>query len=145
MNFSWTAYYNDNSKLNQFEGEKENKYTDIRRKELKAFALCQVNTGEPHVTVYFDRPTQRLILRRRITSDFSALGGVEGKATLTPRSIIWIVGWQELVGDKNVQLLLFLYEDGTVAAMPRYGKHADFTPVDTSLEDRLDGYGKKKS
>jgi len=140
MDFSWIAYYKDGTKLCQFEDEKENKYTDIRRKELLAFALCQVNTGVPQVTIYFDRPTQRLILRQRIQNELSLSNG-----TLTQTAKIWMIGWQELVNGRNYQCLFFLYEDGTVCAMPRFRKEVDFTFRDFKLEDKLDGIGEKKS
>lgn len=145
MNFSWIAYYKDGTCLKQFEGKHENRYDEIRRKELSAFVLCEVTTGAAQVTVYFDRPTQRLIHRRRITSDLTVFHGSSTQGQLKPKSTIWIVGWQELVNGKNVQLLLFLYEDGTVSVMPRYRNHADFTQINIDLEDRLDGVREKKS
>jgi hypothetical protein len=134
MNFYWTAYYKDGNCLNQFEGEHENRYDKIRRQELLAFSLKDKETNAPHVTIYFDRPSQRLIFRKRVQSDFDLK-----KGSLTPRAFIWLVGWQELVEGKNVQFLLFLYEDGTVCAMPRFRKLVDFTHRDFNLEDKLDG------
>lgn len=97
MPIQWLAHYQDGSELPQYNGEVENKYTDIDRGKLAAFSLHR--DGQIILTIHFDRPDQRLIYRRRV---FVLPTG--------PRAF-YLVGWQLTLAGENIQSISVLDED----------------------------------
>jgi hypothetical protein len=119
--FRWKAVYNDNTFLNQFNSDNtENKYTAIKRDELKQFIIFSTNKNEPLIVVHFTRPSQKLIYRQRVAM------GVDSKIK---RRVV-IVGWQENVQGKNVQHINFVWENGFIETMDRFNpEHRLFYPI----------------
>jgi hypothetical protein len=114
----WLAYYADGETLAQYDGETENRYTDIDRTRLAAFAL--VRDGAPMVMVHFDEPDKRLIYRRRV---FLRPGvGPE---------VFYLVGWQMSVRGENVQSICVMSESG---ALDVIGKWRDDHPLFGGVE-----------
>jgi hypothetical protein len=95
----WLAHYSDGTNLQQFERERENKYTDIDRAKLTAFALTHY--GVPILMIHFDRPGQRLIYRRRVF----VRPGEEPEVYV-------LAGWQMTIGGENVQSICVVNEAG---------------------------------
>ena len=117
--FSWKAVYKNGTSLSQFKTEKdsnnklvtiENSYADIDRAKLSQFILMDSIFDKPVVIIYFDRPTQRLICRKRMIKQ------MDQKARLG----VWIVGWQELRQGVNIQMISFVYPDGHIEIMDRF-------------------------
>lgn len=104
----WLAVYRDGSFLPQYDGDKENKYTDIDRANLGAMTLTR--EGLPIFTLYFDRPDQKLILRRR----YFMRQGEEGK------SMIYLIGCHRNVAGENIQQLAVVMEDGSVCMFSKW-------------------------
>lgn len=101
----WRAYYGDGETLSQFDGDQENKYTDIDRSRLVAFALLRED--EPLVMVHLE-PGQQLIFRRRVF--------------LRPddQIVLWLVGWHQRWGGENRQFIAVVNEEGKVDLIGRW-------------------------
>jgi len=111
-NVHWEAVYNDGTSLKQFEGDKENKYTDIDRTKLEKFILF--SDGLPKVVVHLDE-NKKLICRKRVAKKV-------GLVSLQVKSeeSVWLVGWQERRAGVNVQMVCALFEDGRVEVVDRF-------------------------
>jgi len=98
---TWTAFYNDQTSLPQFNADdSENKYADIDRAKLEAFALFQ--HGSLLFALYLE-PGQRLIFRRRIEQ---RVGG--------DQTVIYMVGWQQTIHGQNIQSIAYIFPNGVV-------------------------------
>lgn len=114
----WLAVYHDGSVLPQYDGDIENKYTDIDRARLGALTLTRECV--PVLSVYFDHPDQKLILRRR----YFMRQGAE-------KEMFYLVGWHRNVGGENVQHLAAVSEDGAVSLFSRWQENH---PIFSSVE-----------
>ena len=114
----WLAYYSNGTTLAQYDGEIENKYTDIDRERLVAFALMR--DGAPMVMIHFDEPGKRLIYRRRV---FLRPG-------FGPETF-YLVGWQLRIQGENVQSICVMSESG---AMDVIGSWRDDHPLFGGVE-----------
>jgi hypothetical protein len=99
----WLASYSDGSQLMQWEGGKENKYVNIDRNKLSSFAILG-DSGELILSVQFERPTQKLICRRRQAISVTGI----------PLSTVWLVGWHENINGTSVKAICYIYEDGHI-------------------------------
>jgi hypothetical protein len=100
----WSAKYSDGTSLMQYEGEKENSYLAIERDKLEGFAILSDN-NELILLVSLERPTQKLIYRRRVFhKPFSS----------KPDEVVWLVGWHENVGGKSIKSICYIYPDGHI-------------------------------
>lgn len=100
--FGWTARYRDGSELKRYkEDGTENSYQDIDRTALDSFEACGNGVT---TTVTLERPTQRLVYRRRCFMS----GAGESLGT------VLIVGWQETVDGVSRKSLLYVRPDGSV-------------------------------
>jgi hypothetical protein len=111
----WRAFYSDGTTLSQYEGGQEQRYTDIDRGRLTAFAVLKNDV--PLVMVHLD-PGQQLIYRRRV---FVRPDG---------RIVLHLVGWQQKWGGENKQFIACVNEDGQVDLIGRWREnHAIFGAV----------------
>jgi hypothetical protein len=100
----WVAAYTDGTSLARYnEDSTENGYADIDRSRLRSFEV-RSDISALVVKVFFERPTQQLVYRRR--NHISMLG--------VPQGTTIIVGWQEKVGGKSHKSLIYLYPDGHI-------------------------------
>jgi hypothetical protein len=98
----WIANYNDGTSLPQFnEDGTENKYIDIDRSKLSSFDMVE---DKLILSVILERPTQKLICRRRVCVDL--FGNF--------KSAIWLVGWHENIGGKSIKSICYIYSDGHI-------------------------------
>lgn len=122
MSLQWLAIYNDGTFLEQYtEDGTENKYADIDRTKLSEFRLHR-ESGELVFSVQLEQD-QRLIYRRRNTITIE-----DGEEI---RALFYLVGWQMTVGDRNIQSLNLITEDGSMVV--QVGKfredHPLFAPI----------------
>lgn len=124
----WEAIYNDGETLPQYnEDGKANKYTDIDRVRLKEFRL--ISKGVSKVVIHLNG-NKRLIYRKRITEDIA--GRTQGQ-----QRIVYLVGWQEKVNDRNIQMLCFLFDDGHVVIFDRFNEnYAWSSPINFIKEEK---------
>jgi hypothetical protein len=100
----WLAVYKDQSYLKQYNADgSENKYADINRDQLLAFALLS-DENKLVLSVEFERPTQKLVYRRRVFTDL--VGKIKG--------VIYLVGWHETINGKNIKCISYVYPDGHI-------------------------------
>lgn len=106
--FGWNAIYSDGEILARYnEDGTENSYADIDRDRLKVFEVVKGNAitgGNVAFKVFFERPTQKLIYRRRVFVD--AVGVTTG--------VVVMVGWHENVNGTSVKSIAYIYPDGHV-------------------------------
>lgn len=138
--YVWKAVYDDGTSLDQLEPDGVlNKYTDIDRSKLINFLLIEAETGKPKVILHL-KPGQKLIHRRRVTKriPLSKLF-FENNLDASLEETVWIVGWHENRRGVNIQMLLFVFEDGTVEFMDRWTEsHALYSPVILLSEEELE-------
>jgi hypothetical protein len=100
----WVAEYNDGSILMQYDGGKENPYIAIDRSRLDKF-IIQKDNGESALIVSIERPTQKLIYRKRVFhKPFSS----------KPDEVVILVGWHENINGKSIKSICYLFEDGHI-------------------------------
>jgi hypothetical protein len=100
----WVAIYNDETFLAQFnEDGSENKYADIDRNRLTHFAMLGEG-NKPVLVIEMERPTQKLIYRRRTFMDL--VGNIKG--------VIFLVGWHENINGKSIKVINYIYPDGRI-------------------------------
>jgi hypothetical protein len=100
----WLAVYNDNTYLSQYnEDGTENKYEDIDRNRLTHFAMLNED-NKPILVVEIERPTQKLIYRRRTFIDLA--GKIKG--------VVYLVGWHENIGGKSIKVINYIYPNGKI-------------------------------
>ena len=108
----WTAFYNDNSSLHQFEGEKEHLFSEIDHKKLDSFALIKnnkieaavnLNTGQIHIKdnilefPKFKDAKFKLIYFRRVRQVIGTQGGTFVKE---------YIGWQTTIKEKAYKRII---------------------------------------
>lgn len=100
----WVAVYNDETFLAQFNSDgSENRYEDIDRNRLTHFAMLNED-NKPILVVEIERPTQKLIYRRRTFIDL--LGNIKG--------VVFLVGWHENIGGKSIKAINYIYPNGKI-------------------------------
>ncbi len=99
MNTTWVVQYTDGTQRAEKDGLG---YHDIDRARLSVFVLCEEGTMRPVVVVHLS-PERKLIYRKRCTVNEAG-----------EKHHVYLVGWQQLVGGKNVQVLTALFEDGHI-------------------------------
>ena len=99
MNTTWVVQYNDGTQRAEKGGLG---YHDIDRGRLSVFALCDEQTMKPIVVLHLS-PERKLIYRKRCTVTEAG-----------ERHHVYLVGWQQLVNGKNVQVLTALFDDGHI-------------------------------
>lgn len=100
----WVAVYNDETFLAQFNSDgSENCYADIQRDKLTHFAMLSEN-NKLILSVEFERPTQKLIFRRRTFLDL--VGNIKG--------IVYLVGWHENINGKSIKVINYIYPNGKI-------------------------------
>lgn len=103
----WAAVYEDGESLSQFNPTgHENKYTDIDKTKIIQFILFR--SGKPLVVIHLDGK-KKLIYRMRRAMDNR--GNEE---------TVFLAGWQEKKNGMNIQMLVFLFEDGHVEIVDRF-------------------------
>jgi hypothetical protein len=122
----WEAFYNDQSSLKQYNADgSENKYADIDRSKLEAFAFFK--DGALVFALYLE-PEQRLIFRRRVEQK---TGGEQ--------TIVYMAGWQQTIEGRNVQSIAYIFPSGVVhVAGPWRDNHPWFysiQPVPSEVDD----------
>jgi hypothetical protein len=107
----WLAVYSDGNVLPQFNQDgSQNAYGDIERSKLSEFHLMDPLTGDVFFSMALE-PGQRLIYRRRVSMD--------GQSGLV-NWVVYLVGWQETVGGKNVQSLNWIFPNGQIINTGRF-------------------------
>ena len=126
-NVHWEAVYADDSKLKQYDDKgKGRKYTDIDRSKLKKFILYK--DDEPVIVLNLTG-NKKLIYRRRVAKQLGT----------KKEEVVYLVGWQEKVGGKNVQSISFLFEDGHIEVLDRFKEnHAWYGPVKFLPDENVD-------
>jgi hypothetical protein len=100
----WLAVYSDETFLAQFNSDgSENRYEDIDRNRLTHFAMLN-GENKPILVVEIERPTQKLIYRRRTFLDL--VGNVKG--------VVFLVGWHENIGGKSIKAINYIYPNGKI-------------------------------
>jgi hypothetical protein len=98
------AVYNDEPFLAHFNDDgSENRYEDIDRNRLTHFAMLN-GDNKPILVVEMERPTQKLIYRRRTFIDL--VGKVKG--------VVFLVGWHENIGGKSIKVISYIYPNGKI-------------------------------
>ncbi len=117
----WVAYYNDGTHLCQYDDDgTENKYADIDRSKLDSFALYDRPATRKLFHLHIE-PGQRLIYRRRVEK---IVGG--------PEQVCYMIGWQQTVGEQNIQSIAYVFEDGTIELAGRWrDDHSWFYSIQT--------------
>lgn len=101
----WKADYKDGTNLMQWEGDKENRYLDIQRENLSAFSILK-DSGEVVLSVSFERPTQKLIYRKRtFYQPFNSNKHY---------TYVWLAGWHENINGKSIKSICYIFEDGHI-------------------------------
>lgn len=106
MPIQWVAIYNDGTKLYQYNGEQEFKYSDIKRDKLAGFALLK---GDTPLILFHLEEGQRLIYRKRHFLRFDG-----------QRSHVYLVGWQKNVKGENVQSIACVFENGQIQIIGKW-------------------------
>ena len=103
----WKAIYNDGNSLFQFDLDgTEQKYTDIDRTRLMQFIIYRNNI--PAVVIHLG-PRKKLIYRMRRAMNNH---GYEES--------VFLAGWQENRNGRNVQMIMFLFEDNHIEIVDRF-------------------------
>lgn len=98
----WKAIYSDNTYLTSHNDDgTTNSYADINRDKLIAFDL--INNGKSVLYINLS-DKKRLIYRRRVQQNMGT--GVQ--------KVVYLVGYQQNVGGKNVQVVNHVYDDGHI-------------------------------
>lgn len=102
----WVAIYKNGEFLEQFDetSGKENRYEDIRRDELHQFIMWNDYTNRSIVRIFFERPGQKLIYRKRTFMDGG--GNIKG--------VVYLCGWHENVNGTSIKNICYVYEDGHI-------------------------------
>jgi len=115
----WIAQYNDGTILKQYDKEKENKYRDIDRKNLKYFDIYKDGLiFRLHLS-----DGKRLIYRRRVI--MTAGDGSK---------VIIIVGFQETIRGVNRQAITLIFPDGHTELLPKWKEGVYGKPVFRDFE-----------
>ena len=129
----WLVQYNDGSQKTSLSGFK---YRDIDRDRLTIFALLQVNKMKPLVVLHLT-PDRRLIYRKR-TAVSHGLPLSNGQVEILQEQTVYLVGWQQNVDGKNIQMLTALFEDGHIEVVDGFKEgHPWFDNVNFLPEERL--------
>lgn len=120
----WKAVYTD-GELSQFNKDgSENKYVDITREKLIQFRLYRDN--KPLIIIHLD-PHKKLIYRIR-----RAMNNHGGKES------VYLAGWQERKNGKNVQMIMFLFQDNHIEIVDRfYENHIWFYKINFLQEEEV--------
>jgi len=101
----WEAIYNDGTLLPQYNDKNDplsaNKYIDIDRSKLVKFNLYKNDILI--FSLHLDN-SKKLIFRRRVVM----------KMYSGNKEVVYLIGWQEKVNNKNVQQISFIFEDGHI-------------------------------
>lgn len=121
----WLARYKDGSTHTQYnaDGDYQDRYSDIVRKELFSFELWSVEQENNQFLpkklihrIYFDTPDKKLIYRRKVYKEPGA-----------KEFYIYLAGWQINVGGRNIQSISLIFPDGHVEVIGKWSKdHAFF-------------------
>jgi hypothetical protein len=101
--FHWIARYKDGAIIKQLDGDKHISSDDIDRNKLSEFIL--MDDSDPIIHLHISEG-QKLIYRRRIEI-------TEGIGEIACH----LVGWRKKIGEKILQSILFIFEDGHVEMM----------------------------
>jgi len=126
-NYYWKVEYTDKSELYQYNDDgSSNKYTDIDRSRLNKFIILKDH--KPFFIVNLDS-NKRLIYRKRIAQEMNT----------KKQEIVYLVGYQELVNGRNVQMIAFIFEtSGIIEVLDGFREgHAWFDKVNFLPEERL--------
>lgn len=139
LRYIWKAIYPDGESLEQFnEDGSENGYLKIDRSKLTHFVLSDSVTGKSKIILHL-QPGQQLIHRRRVVQKYALSAAFfKRNPEAKMRETVYIVGWHENRDGVNVQMLLFVFEDGTVEIMDKWrNDHALYNPVILLPEEEL--------
>lgn len=104
----WKAIYSDDTHLDQFNDDgTANNYADIDRNKLSAFDIINNDKLILHVNL---NDKKRLIYRRRVRQ----------KLSTGAQTVVYLVGYQQTIGGKNVQVVNHIYEDGHIEQHDTY-------------------------
>jgi len=131
--WKWIAIYDGSEQYPQYnEDGSENLYSSIDRKRLTSFAVLH----EDKIVIHVHMEGKRKLIARRIPL-------MQGLFNAKKVDELFIVGWQELIEEINVQTIAVCFRDGHVELLPRFKKElpwaqpfANFLPG-----ERLPGQG----
>lgn len=104
--YNWRVTYKDGSSLPQFNDDKtENSYISIKREKIDKFTF--LNDGKEIFTLVLERPTQKLIYRKR--TFYRPFASVESQYV-----IVFMIGWHENINGKSIKSICYIYEDGHI-------------------------------
>jgi len=122
---TWIAYYEDGTKLLQYENGKCHKYLDIDRSKLSKFAI---HNGEKLILVIHLDKNKKLIFRRRVAKPM--LSDTE--------EVVYLVGWQENRSGVNVQSISFIFQEGYIETVDGFKEnHKWFYPINFMKEEQV--------
>lgn len=109
----WKAVYKDGTNLPQFEEDgRENKYPDIDRSKLAGFEIRKAEMDKDRLLFkLFLDPGRKLIYRRRVLERYKFGKGLQA---IPKKEVIYLVGWQATIGNRSVQDIAYVFEDGHV-------------------------------
>ena len=127
--YYWKAFYHDGTELAQFDDEgNEHLFKEIDQSKLKGFGWFPFTYQQeaflkskghnvralplPSYVLWL-KPGQRLIAFRRHFLSLSIQTPV-GVSSLTNHKILYVLGWQETIGGRNMQTLMYIDEEGNV-------------------------------
>ena len=121
----WRAIYSDGKSLLQFNPDgSENKYFDIDRIKLTQFVLYRY--GKPAVVIHLNG-AKKLIYRMR-----RAMNNRGNSET------VYLAGWQENQNGRNIQMIMFLFQDNHIEIVDRFHKdHEWFYGIQFIADERV--------
>lgn len=121
----WKAVYEDGESLSQFDPTgHENKYTDIERNKLIQFILYRA--GKPLVVIHLNNNKKLIYRMRRAMNNHGE------------EETVFLAGWQEMRSHKNVQMVMFLFQDNHIEIVDRfYEDHRWFYKINFLKEEEI--------
>jgi len=121
----WKAVYSNEESLSQFSDDgSENKYPDIDRERLMRFELYRNNAL---AVVFHLNGHKKLIYRMR-----RAMNNRGEEET------VYLAGWQDKQNGRNVQMLMFLFEDNHIEIVDRFREnHLWFYSINFLPDERI--------
>jgi hypothetical protein len=104
--YIWRVLYDDDSTLDEIDGETLHHFRDIDLERVAGFLLIPTLQGLPQFGIQLDASKRLIFLRRRSIVVNPQSGEELGRAT-------WhILGWQSTVEGKNVKFLQYISQNG---------------------------------
>lgn len=119
LKYEWRVIFDDDEVLDEYNPEigQSRPWTEAFTKPIATVQLVEVATGDIPVTVHLKKG-QKPITRRRVAIDINMDGSPPG-----PPRIVWLMGWHQLLGKKNVQQVFFVHANGNIEVIDRWDEN----------------------